>query len=417
MKIFASAMHISVLSFSYKKLSLADIGRLYLDTTSPEYKPILEKIKSFFCATEIIHISTCNRCEFYLVSPETINKESLKEFFHLIYPHFSEQEIEKYCIKASLKKDKKAVQYLMELSSSLQSMVVGEREIITQLRTAYDISRTAELSGDILRLLFKKVIETGKQVFTETEISKNPVSVASLAARQVNQDIDLSTKTNITVVGSGVTIQTFLKYFAKENFAWTFISRKKDNAAILQNKYGGLAFDLNELKQKDFIKTDILVVCTASPAPIINSEVFQKLFKDNHYPIIIDLANPSDVDKEIFKTKALYYLSIKDLKMQAKENLGKRKQAIIHAKQIINKNLNEFAFMLKERSVETFIAEIPKEFSEYKNRALTEIFNKQIETLEDEQKQLVSDIVNYIEGKYNAVTFKKLKHLLIQSKD
>lgn len=414
MKLYLKSSHLYIVAFSHKKLPLSLIGKLYLNSAEKEqYQAYLNQIKTYFDATEIMHISTCNRCEFYIVSKKPILKEQAQQFFAEFFTQLSAEEKKKISDKIIFKKDEQAVKYLMEVASSLQSMVVGEREIITQVRNAYEYCHSLGFTGDLLRLVMKKVIETGKEVFSQTDISKNPVSVASLAARKVKQ-LNIPENASVTLIGSGVTMQTFMKYFHQEKFQYTFVSRKKENSQQLALKYGGVFKSLNELRAESIANTDILAVCTASPNPVVDLNLFEKLFTHTAHPIVVDLSNPTDVDAAVFNKHTFEYIDISSLKKQAKENLQKRKQAIVDARKIIQKNLNEFMQVFRERCVENIIREIPVEFKAYKQKALEEVFKKKIQHLNDEQKGIIREIVDYIEEKYNSVTYRKLKNVLLQ---
>ncbi len=413
MKLYLQSAHLYVIAFSHKKLALNLIGKLYLDPSSETYRATLDKIKKQFNASETMHLSTCNRCEFYLVSKDIITKEDTKNFFIQFYSHLSASEKEKIGKQLIFKKDEKAVRYLMEVASSLQSMVVGEREIITQIRNAYEHCRALHFTGDLLRLVMKKLIETGKEVFDKTDIAKSPVSVASLATRSLNT-LNILENAKVTVIGSGITMQTFMKYFHQDKYQYTFVSRKKENSHALQQKYGGRYMSLSELKEITSLPTDVLVVCTAAPAPVADGFLFEKLFDSHFHPIVVDLSNPSDIAEDVFNTHSFHYIGITSLKKQAKENLLKRKASIFDAQKIIQTNLEEFLQVFRERCVENIIREIPVEFKEYKQKALDEVFKKKIESLDQSNRKILQEIVDYIEGKYNAVTYKKLKNILLQ---
>ena len=414
MKLHLPSTHLYVIAFSHKKLPLSLIGKLYLHLEDiSNYKNQLHQIKQYFNAQEIIHLSTCNRSEFYLVSQYPITKEQVQTFFTEFYNHLSGDEKRKLSEKLILKKDETAVRYLMEVASSLQSMVVGEREIITQVRNAYETCKSLQLTGDFLRLVMKKVIETSKYIFTHTDIAKNPVSVASLASRHLKTRT-IPPNARITLIGAGITMHTFMKYFHQESYQYTFVSRKKEKSQALQQKYGGTSLSLEELISRPFLPTDVLIVCTSSPNPIVDASLFKKLFPSHRKPIVVDLSNPSDISSEVFQQFTLDYIGLSSLKKQAQENLTKRRQSVLEAKKIIDEHLKEFLQIFYERTIENSIREIPAEFKEYKQRALNKIFRKKLQTLEPEKQQIIQEIVDYMEEKYKAVTYKKLKDLLLQ---
>lgn len=414
MKLTLPVSHLYVIAFSHKKLPLSLIGKLYLDNNDRStYSSTLNSIKNHFAATGVMHLSTCNRCEFYIVTQKHYTKADVQNFFLQFYTHLAADEKTKLAEKVIFKKDESAVKYLMEVASSLQSMVIGEREIITQVKDAYELCHSLNLTDDLLRLVLKKVIETAKQIFSQTDIARNPVSVASLAARQLNQ-YHIPQNARITVIGSGMTMQNFLKYFHNPQHQYTFVSRKKEHSRLLQLKYGGTYLSLDELKKIEFLPTDILIVCTASPAAIVDKTIFKILFNNHSMPIIVDLSNPSDITEEVKQAFSFEYIDIQSLKKQAQKNIQKRKQAILDAKKIIEQNLNEFIHLFKERCIENIISEIPRQFKEYKDKAINEVFKKKIEKLDKDHQQIIYDILNYVEEKYNTVTYKKLKSILLK---
>src|SRR5262249_3662790 len=141
-----------------------------------------------------------------------------------------------------------AVNHILRVASSLESLVVGEREIITQFRQAYEKCNSYGLTSDFMRLLNKHTVETAKQIFTETGIAKNPVSVVSLAYRLLKEK-NVKDNARCIFVGAGQTNATMAKYMKKHNFSsFTVFNRSLDKAIELSKELNGKAYELNELK-------------------------------------------------------------------------------------------------------------------------------------------------------------------------
>ena len=399
---------------THKKFSLKEIGKLHADDAS--VKNILTKIKSTLHLKELVYLSTCNRVEFLFTTQKPVNKAFLSDLFSLLNAELKKTEVKKLVTYAKVYTGSEAVNHILCVASSLDSLVVGEREIITQFRLAYDKCNEYGLTADFMRLLSRHTVETAKQIFTETDIAKNPVSVMSLAYRLLKEK-NIKENARCVFIGAGQTNATMAKYLKKHHFStFTVFNRSLQKATELAKELGAEAFSLTQLKNytKGF---DVLITCTGSSENLITSEVYKQLVQnDTDKKMIIDLAVPVDVHPQVLKKYNIDYISITDIKKQAKQNVSLRKKEIKICEAIIAQKTTEFASILHERTIELAFGEIPQKIKEINNLALTEVFAKDVNVLDENSRQTVEKIMSYLEKKYNAVAITTAKKVFQQEK-
>ncbi|HXB41722.1 MAG TPA: glutamyl-tRNA reductase [Bacteroidia bacterium] len=401
------------IAITHKNFDIKELGRLHID--GKDEKTVLTKLKNKLHLEELIFLSTCNRVEILFTTKKNIDKTFLTDLFSLLTKSLKATELKKLVASAQIFHSHEAVNHILRVASSLESVVVGEREIITQFRQAYEKCNQSGLTGDFMRLLNKHTVETAKRVFTETDIAKNPVSVVSLAYRLL-RDKAVKENARCIIVGAGQTNTNLAKYLKKHQFStFTVFNRSLDKAEELAKELGGKAFALSQLKnyKKGF---DVLVTCTGAKNPVITPQIFETLLQnDKDKKIIIDLAVPTDLQAQVLKKFKIDYISVSAIKEQAKQNLSLRKKEIKNCEAIIYTKTIEFEGILKERSIELAFREIPKKIKEINQLALTEVFAKDMQTLDAGSKETIDKIIGYIEKKYNAVAITTAKKVFLSA--
>jgi glutamyl-tRNA reductase len=405
--------HFHAVAVTHKNFSIKDLGKLHMD--EKQLKTQLASVKQKLHLKELIYLSTCNRVEVLFTTEKAVDRSFLTSLFSLLNSELKTGELKKFVNSAEIYNSHEAVNHILRVASSLESLVVGEREIITQFRQSYEKCCQLGFTSDFMRLLNKHTIETAKQVFTETDIAKNPVSVVSLAYRLLKEK-NVKENARCIFVGAGQTNATMAKYMKKHNFSsFTVFNRSLEKAKELAKELNAKAYGLGELKNytKGF---DVIVTCTGSKNPVITSALFESLLQgDKDKKIIIDLAVPTDLQAQVLKKYKIDYISVATLKEQAKQNLGLRKKEIKVCEAIIYSKTVEFENILKERSIELAFGEIPKKIKEINQLALTEVFAKDVENLDACSKETVEKIINYIEKKYNAVAITTAKKVFLST--
>lgn len=401
--------YLKILAFTHKNLPIELIGKLQL--CEKEQLDTLNKLKEQFNLKEILYLNTCNRVELILVSNQSQIK--LSEIIYTINNTLNSTEVNLIESACEIYTGNNAVTHIFKVASSLESLVVGEREIITQVRKAYEFCNFNGLTGDFIRLLIKQTIETAKQIYTQTNIAKNPVSIVSLAYRTLLKN-GIKNNARLVFVGSGETNTLMATYLKKHSFENNVVfNRTLSNANKLASKTGGKAYSLNELKnyKNGF---DVLIICTACTTPLITAEIYSSILNnDTSKKIIIDLGVPANVSKEVIENNTINYIDINSLKQKAELNLSLRQNEIIKCDEIIQNKLEEFILLYKERNIELAFSELPKQIKEIKELAFNEVFSRDINELDSKGKEVLEKVVLYIEKKYNAVTFKTAKELLL----
>ena len=191
-----------IIAVTHKHFDISDIGKFHID--EKEWESRLSDLKTKMGIDELMFLSTCNRVEFLLSTSHSVDKSFAKKFILSVYPEMKSEDAEKIISSAVIFENEKALNHLFNVASSLDSLVVGEREIITQVRNAYELCHKLNLTGDLLRLVVQKTIECAKEVYTKTNIASKPVSVISLAYRKLKEH-HVKPDARFMIIGAGVT--------------------------------------------------------------------------------------------------------------------------------------------------------------------------------------------------------------------
>jgi glutamyl-tRNA reductase len=400
-----------VIAFTHKNLPFELIGKLHL--SPDEQMAVLGALKTRFELEELLFLSTCNRIELLMVTDKEVNSLFIKEVALFLNSRLNNVEASTLSETAELYEGNEAVEHILKVASSLESMVVGEREIITQVRKAYDFCNSLGLTGDFIRLLIKQTIETAKDIYTHTNIAKNPVSVASLAYRQL-RNYGIKNDARILFVGSGETNTILANYLQKHKFAnFTVFNRTLANAQKLADLLKGRAFELPKLETyADGF--DVLFVCTGSSESLINGKIYQQLKQgETSKKIIVDLSLPANVSEDVASDKQVHYIDINSLRAQADVNLQLRRNEIVRCEEIIRERAELFNRLYQERKVELAFGDVPKQVKAINELAMTEVFAKEINSLDNQSKEVLVKILSYVEKKYNAVAIKTAKEVFL----
>ena len=409
------------IAVTHKHFDISDIGKFHID--EKEWSSRLSALKEENGIEELMFLSTCNRVEFLLNTDQQISKDFLKKFIFSVYPEIKPEDAERAIASTLVFEGEDALKHLFHVASSLDSLVVGEREIITQVRNAYELCKKLNLTGDLLRIVIQKTIECAKKVYTHTNISRNPVSVVSLAYRKL-RELNVKLDAKFLIVGSGVTNSTMAKYLKKHGFTdFTVFNRTLENAEKLARELGppqpsrreGVkAFPLTELKNhKDGF--DVIVTCTGASDAIITKEVYAALVgSDRNKKVVIDLAVPNDLDAEILNNYEVNLIAVNNLQEIAKKNLLEREKELVSCQKIIEQNIAEFHKEIRERKVELAMSDVPKKVREIRDTAVNEVFAKDIEKLDAGSKETLDKVIAYLEKKYISVPMKMAREILIE---
>ena len=404
-----------VIAFTHKNFPLELIGKLHLP--HDEQAPVLQAIRIHYGIEELMFLSTCNRVEIFLRATVEITKKFIAGLALFINRDLTSEDAAQLAAGTTVYTGIEAVEHLLRVASSLDSLVVGEREIITQVRKAYDFCNQLGLTGDFIRLLIKQTIETAKEIYTDTGIARNPVSVASLAYRQL-RSLGIRNDARIVFVGSGETNTTLASYFKKHQFAnFTVFNRTLANGRKLAEQLHGEAFPLEEICafKGGF---DVLVVCTASSEPVVTPAIYESLNAgDQSRKVVIDLGVPANVDATVASGAHVNYIDINSLRRQAEANMQLRRNEVAKCEEIISVKSAQFIQLYNERRIERAFGGVPKQVKAIRELAVNEVFAKEIGALDGQGKEVLEKVLSYMEKKYNAVAIKTAKEVFLTAKD
>ncbi len=412
-KLVLQELHI--IAFTHRQLDVNKIGLLHLEKEAQAI--VLEQLKNSLGLNELMFLSTCNRVEISFVKDQDLDTAFLARLLQELYPKLVPIQLEEFVRKAETYSGTNAVKHALSVASSIDSMIIGEREIITQVRLAYEYCQSLSLTGELIRLLMKKVIETAKLVYTETSISTKPVSVVSLAYQYLKQ-LNIPLDARVLIVGAGVTNTTMCRFLKKHGFKKFYVfNRSLSNAQKLADELKGEAQLLSDLPSFE-TGFDVLITCTAADGVIINPELYQHLLQgDTQEKIIIDLAIPQDLDASIIEKHSVKYLSIEYLQKISNENVKERSKELAQVEEIIDQALFEFQHLIRERKVELAMRVVPAQVKALKSTAYDQVFKEDLEALDPQSKEVLEKIVNYLEKKYISGPMKLAKEIILNHVD
>ena len=399
-----------IIAFTHKTTDINNIGKLHIDESQLEQR--LQHLKSTGNLDELLYLSTCNRVEFIIANQEDIDNYFLQKFFTAFNPSWTPEEVSWAINHVQVFENGEALRHLFCVASSIDSLVVGEREIITQVRSAYEKCNALKLTGDQIRIAIKKTIEVAKEIYTHTAIARNPVSVVSLAYRKL-RELNVKHNAHFLIIGAGVTNATMAKYLNKHKFAnFTIFNRTLSKAQKLADELNGNALTLGELENytKGF---DVIVTCTGAAEAVITPKIYKKLVgEDSSKKIVIDLAVPNDLDAAILENYNVNLIAVNNLQEIARENLVAREREMQACHEIIEKNIDDFRQQVKARQLEIAMGGVPKKIKEISETA-KEVFAKDLQDMDDSAKEVLNKIMAYMEKKYISVPMKMAREILV----
>ncbi|GEM62618.1 glutamyl-tRNA reductase [Sphingobacterium faecium NBRC 15299] len=404
--------NLKVLAFTHKHVELKDLGNLVI--CNEELESRLMNLKHNLDIPEVFYIGTCNRVEFVFYGAHDLTNEFIAQFMEKLNFCVPQERLQCYLGQVNKYEGMDALNHLLRMSCSLESLVVGEKEILAQVRRAYERCKEAGFTGDFLRLLMDRLVKTAKEVYTFTKISRNPISVVSLAYRKL-KEIKSVENPRILIIGSGETNQNLAKYFQKKQSSnFVIFNRTVENAEKLATELNAQAYPLSELiNYKGGF--DILITCTGATTAIIDNTLYQSLLNGEvDKKIIIDLAIPNDIDAEVLAKNAVHYIEVSSLQAIANKNIEDRYSELSNAEKIIADNIQEFLPIIKQRRVEVAMRQVPQKIKEIKSVALNEVFASEVQALDPEARDVLEKIINYMEKKYIKVPMVMAKEILVK---
>ena len=294
----------------------------------------LELIRSSGVAEEAVILSTCNRVEIYAATPNGPGEAlpALKDFLVRCHDYRDPLTDEIYTLA-----EPASMEHLFKVACGLDSMVLGETEILGQLKKAYDLALQHQCTGALLNKAFQKAFNVAKQVRSETNIQRGSISVSSVAVELAEKIFSSLEDRQVLVIGAGDTSEKAARALLSRGARSIIVSnRSHDRALALANELGGRAV-LFEDWAREFDNVDIVVSSTSAPHYVLDRVKLEPMMRlrKNRPLLLIDIAVPRDIEPEVNFLDNVYLYNIDDLQVIANDYLRRRKEEIARCEAII----------------------------------------------------------------------------------
>ncbi|MDK2821233.1 MAG: glutamyl-tRNA reductase [Clostridia bacterium] len=373
--------------------------REQLAYTRHDLPVVMKELRNYSSVNGCVILSTCNRTELYITCNTEADGIAAGKTFLSNSCRLNLEELEKFLYTFNTPH---TVCHLFRVSAGLDSMILGEDQILAQVAEAYEIARESGTTNNVLNTLWQQAISVGKRVRTETRIDSNAVSISYAAVELARQVFDrkLEGKT-ILVIGAGK-MSTLAARYLKDNGVTSVLvsNRSYDRAVALANSIGGRAirFDLLEEYLK---RADIVISCTAASHYILRREQIAKICseRDGRPLMLVDIAVPRDIEPEVRSLPGIKLYDIDDLQKVVLDNLEERKVAARQAEGIISVEIDEFFQWFGSLYAVPTIVALKKKAESIKKSELTKAFNRLGDLTSREQK-IISSLANTILNKF-----------------
>ncbi|MGZ5531998.1 MAG: glutamyl-tRNA reductase [Methylomonas sp.] len=309
--------------------------------------------------SEAAILSTCNRTEFYYQA-DSDDQTALVDWI-ADTKKIKPVEFTPYLYSY---KDSQSIRHMFRVACGLDSMILGEPQILGQMKTAYHAANQAGTLGKNLSKLFQHTFSAAKKVRTDTAIGSSPVSVAFAAVQLAQQIFDKLSEQTALLIGAGETIELTARHLYQHGIGRIIIAnRTYDKAHALATQFNGYAIALSELPDH-LAEADIVVSSTASQLPILGKgRVESAIKKRKHKPMfMVDLAVPRDIEAEVEQLSDVYLYTVDDLQNTVSQNMDSRRRAAEQAEEIIDTQVEHFLAWLRSQGAQETIRD-------YRNKA------------------------------------------------
>ena len=327
---------------------------------------------------EAVILSTCNRVEVYAVLNSVRTAEAaakvLTEFLSR-YHQIDRESLKKWTY---LHHNLETIQHLFRVTSSLDSMVVGESQILGQVKDAYDTSRSAGSTGPILNRLFTKAFSVGKRIRSETTITTGAVSISYAAVELAKKIFNTLDGKTVVIIGAGEMSELTAKHLVANGVSNVIVANRTYQRAVkVAEKFNGTALaydsDLSFL-----IDADIVISSTNAPDYLIKRQPLANVMRKrkHRYMFLIDIAVPRDIEPDVGKLDSAFLYNIDDLEAVVASNLKDRQHEAIRAEQIVSEEAKRFYDQLQIFQVNPTIKALHQQFREIADTELQACFYK-----------------------------------------
>lgn len=332
-------------------------------------------------------LATCNRTEIYANARNIEKGMRALTKFAMDFGYLGPEEFNTYFYKPNCYD---TILHLFRVASGLDSMILGESQIIAQVKEAYKIAMEANATNSVLNTLFQTAISVGKRVRTETDIDKHPISASTAAVELARAQLDNLQDKSVVVIGAGEMSELTTRYLLKYNLKSVIVSnRSYQKAVALAELFSGRAVHFDRLTE-ELAHADIIISCTAARHYVLNTINCSEILKArNGRPVImIDIAVPRDIDPCLSEIEGVRIYDIDDLQQVVDANYLERKRAASQAERIIGEEMQKFDEWMASLSVVPVVSALKAKGELIKGQEIQKVFNRL--DLNDRERKVIS---------------------------
>ncbi len=346
---------------THKKAPIHTLEKFTFKDIDMAYRMFLTSVEDI---RECIILQTCNRVEIFL-AVDKIEVEKIFEIWRNI------TKIRDLSFKpAEIDQDKGAIEHLLRLTSGLESLVVGEDQILGQVKRAFEYSRQNGYVDSFIPIIFEHAIKVGSRIRTNTGLNKGSVSIGSIAVNLAEEYFDDFQKKKVLLIGTGEGATLVAKSLRKRQVNFNVASRTFERAKSFSSTVGGTPVKFEDALDK-FDNTDIIFVSTTAPYYLITYDRIFKSSKKNRAMMIFDLSNPRTVDDNIATISGIKLVNIDQIAEIVDRNLKRRHEEIRLAEKMIQNGMQSMDLLFRKIKAEPFVVSIFKIVDDVRNRELS----------------------------------------------
>ncbi len=335
---------------------------------------------------ECVILQTCNRIEIFATGDE-------KDFDQIKKTWASVAGLEENAFKdnCEVSVNTDVYEHLLKLTSGLDSMVVGEEQILGQIKNSITFARNSKTSGEHLNTLFDKAIRVGTRVRNSTGISKGSISIGSMAVKLAEENVDDMKSKQILLIGTGEAAALVAKSLNKRGYQFSLSSRTMERSTSFSKTVGGNPIDFNEILS-NFGKYDIVFVATTAPYFLVTHErIKTALNQENHGMMILDLSNPRTVDEKVAELSGVKLMNIDQIAEIVDKNMRSRIGQKTSAEQIIKEELPVLEASMKRLEAEPVVKDVFKNVDSLRIKELQKALNM-LGDIDDTKKKIIDEL-------------------------
>lgn len=388
-------MEIIVLGLSHKTAPIELREKLHIPES--ELPEVLDELGGCGQILERMILSTCNRVEAYAVVEDV---EGARQFVMEFLAEWHKLPLQAFESFLYLLTADQAIRHIFRVASSLDAMVVGESQILGQVKAAYVAALEHDATGPILNALMERALRVAKRVRTETGIATSAVSVSTAAIELAKKIFGDLTGRTVMLIGAGKMSELSAKHLLADGVGTVIVANRNfDRAVELAERWGGRAVPYDYAKL-EMLQADIVISSTGAPHQILSKADFQEiaLQRRNRPIFVIDIAVPRDVDPAANEIENVYLYDLDDLQGVVQANLRERQREAELAEALIDREVRQFAGWLASLHVVPTIVAMRKKVESIREEELQRIFAK-LQDLTPEERHAISLMTSSIVNK------------------